>query len=418
MDLIHLGLSHKTAPIEVRERFAVPGSLLEAATRQLISLPEVSGAVLISTCNRTEVFADSVSEPALNRWFTDRGRAQGVEVDRALYAHHSESAVRHAFRVASGIDSLILGEPQILGQVKQAVQTARLAGALSGPLDRLFQQTFAVAKQVRSQTAIGQQSVSFAAAAVKLAERIFGQVTDLSVLFVGVGEMMELAATHFCKERPKRIFVANRGLLRAEAFAARFGGEALPLSAMPDRLAACDVVVSGTASPLPVIGKGMVGVALRERRHRPMLLLDFAVPRDIEPGCADYPDVFLYGIDELGKLAQQALGERQAAAQEAEQIIARESAAFVERVAARAATPLIVALRGRAEEYRQIELDRARRLLQSGQDPALVLESLSRSLTNKLLHHPSQALGRAGVEERNALAGLLERLFPAVQNDS
>jgi glutamyl-tRNA reductase len=307
------------------------------------------------------------------------------------------------FRVASGLDSMVLGEPQILGQMKQAARVAENAGTLGTLLHKLFQKTFAVAKEVRSTTAIGANIVSMAAATVHLAERIFENIAEQKVLFIGAGEMVELCAAHFAAQKPKRITVANRTLERGEALAARFSGDAMRLDEIGERLAEYDVVVSCTASPLPIIGLGMAERAIKARRHRPMVMVDLAVPRDIEPEIAQLDDVFLYTLDDLGAIVESGLESREKAVVEAEAIIASRVDGFLHWLAAREAVPTIRALRDTAERMRRHEVEHALKLLAKGEDPQRVLEALSHGLTNKLMHGPDRrAEPVRGVEPRRA----------------
>jgi glutamyl-tRNA reductase len=319
--------------------------------------------------------------------------------------------VKHAFRVASGLDSMVLGEPQILGQFKQAVRTAQAAGTLGLVLNKLFQRTFAVAKTVRSETEIGAATVSMASAAVGLAQRIYPSIAEQNVLFIGAGEMIELTATHFAAQHPRRITFANRTLERAQALADRFLGRAITLNELPSQLAAHDIIVSSTASTLPIIGKGLTESALRARKHRPMLMYDLAVPRDIEGEVAALDDVFLYTVDDLGKIARDGMGVRSNAVAQAEVIIENQVTDFMHWLGNRELVPAIRALRDSAERARRHEMERALRRLARGDDPEVVLETLSHALAAKLTHAPTHALSHAREEEREQLAQLLARLY-------
>ena len=411
MPLYTLGLNHHTAPLGVRERvvFHVErmGEALAEAKRLLA--PE---AAILSTCNRTELYLAAENPPAaVAEWLAKYHSFDPVELGRYLYTLPSEQAVRHAFRVASGLDSMVLGEPQILGQMKDAARTAESAGTLGTVLHRLFQRTFAVAKEVRSSTSVGSATVSMAAAAVKLAARIFPSLKDQKVLFIGAGEMIELCATHFAAQAPARLGVANRTAERAERLAHRFNGEALELKALPERLHEYDIVVSCTASSLPILGKGLVDRALRARRRRPMFMVDLAVPRDIEPEAGELDDVFLYTVDDLAQIVSENRDARRSAVEQAEVIIETQVGQFMRWMQTRENVPLIRALREQGEQARRQELERALRLLQRGDDPAGVLEALSQGLTNKLLHAPTQALNEAAGDEGRALAETLSRAF-------
>ena len=412
MALYVLGINHRTAPLEIREKLAFPPDRQREALADLAGQPGVAEVVLVSTCNRTEVYFRADDPHAVEGWLRARAMQAGVSIAPHLYSHADESATRHAFRVAAGLDSMVLGEPQILGQVKQSVRAAQGVGTLGQVLDRLFRKTFTVAKQVRSETALGSQSQSMAAAATKLAQNLFGDLSRTHVCLIGVGEMVELAATYFVAQRPQSVVVANRTLARGEDFARRFGARAIALDDLPARLAEFDIVVTGTASELPILGKAAIERALKARRRRPMFIVDFAVPRDVAAEVATLEDVFLYTIDDLGNIVQEGVEGRRAAVADAEAIIERQLAEFRETLDARAAAPAIVELRRRAEQYRETELAKARARLARGDEPGAVLEALAKGLANKFLHHPSQALSRAAEGEREALTRAIEILYP------
>jgi glutamyl-tRNA reductase len=412
MALHVLGINHRSAPLEVREKLAFPPEGQGEALADLAAQPGVTEAVLVSTCNRTEIYCRADDEAALRAWLEREAAKSGIAIGPHLYAHRDDAAIRHAFRVAAGLDSMVLGEPQILGQVKQSVRTAENVGTMGSTLSRLFQTTFSVAKQIRSETALGAQSISMASAALKLAQNLFGDLSRTRLLLIGVGEMVELAATYFVAQNPKAIAVANRTVARGEAFAERFGAQAIALTELPTRLAEFDVVITATASSLPILGKGLIESALKTRKHRPMFIVDFAVPRDVEAEVADLRDVFLYSIDDLGKIVQQGAEARRSAVLEAEAIVDKQVAAFREWQGARAAVPAIVELRRRADEYREAEVAKAKARLARGEDPASVMEALAKGLANKFLHHPTQALSRAPEAQREALANAIRTLFP------
>jgi glutamyl-tRNA reductase len=414
MPLHVVGLNHQSASLEVREKLAFPPERQGDALADLATQPGVSEAVLVSTCNRTEVYCRAETAAAAREWLEAQARLSGLSVGDCLYSHTEDAAVRHAFRVAAGLDSMVLGEPQILGQVKQSVRTAEGAGTLGPQLGRLFQQTFSVAKEVRTRTALGAQSVSMSAAALKLAQNLFGDLTKTKLLLIGVGEMVELAATYFVAQRPGAVVVANRTLARGEAFAERFDAQAIALSELPARIAEFDMILTGTASTLPILGKGLIERALKVRRHRPMFIVDFAVPRDVEPEVASLSDVFLYTVDDLGAITQENAGTRRAAAEEAEALVAKQVSVFRAWLDSRAAVPAIIELRKRADQYREAELARARARLAKGEDPAAVLDALAKGLTNKFLHHPSQALSRAADREREELMRAIEVFYPEI----
>jgi glutamyl-tRNA reductase len=418
MALLTLGLNHATAPLSLREKIAYP--TMDAVGKALADLrlrmkglaPE---AAILSTCNRTEIYcttdAPDEAGEALAHWFGEQHGVGGIGLEEHLYALPDRQAVRHAFRVASGLDSMVLGEPQILGQMKQAARIAQGRQALGSHLHQLFQRSFAVAKEVRSHTAIGAQSVSMAAASVKLAQGIFEDLRELSVLLVGAGEMIELCATHWAPH-PARMVVANRTLERARGLANRFSAQATTLAELPHSLAGFDVVLSCTASSLPLIGLGMVERAVRQRRHRPMLMIDLAVPRDIEAEVARLDDVFLYTVDDLRSLVESGLEGRRAAVAQAEAIIDTRVHAFMQWLEQRKVVPLIRDLHARGDALRAAEVDKARRMLARGEDPQQVIEALSVALTNKFLHGSTTLLHREGLQDAK-LAGILGELLPA-----
>lgn len=410
MALFTLGINHRTAPLAVREQLAFHAEELRRALADLIASGRVHEAAILSTCNRTELYVEAASPQAALEWLGDYRRLSRPEIEPYLYTHPDGAAVRHAFRVASGLDSMVLGEPQILGQMKEAVRIARESGALGVTLNKLFQSTFAVAKDVRSSTTIGSNIVSMAAAAVRLAERIFERLADQRVLFIGAGEMIELCATHFCAHKPKQVVVANRTVERGRELAARFGATAIRLEDVGERLAEFDIVVSCTASQLPIIGLGLVERAIRLRRHRPIFMVDLAVPRDVEVEVGELDDVFLYTVDDLAQVVESGLESRQSAVAEAEAIVATRVEAFQSWLQTRENVPVIRSLRDAAERARRHEMEHALKALARGDDPAAILEQLSQRLTNKFLHAPTQALNQAE-GGRGELQALATRLF-------
>jgi glutamyl-tRNA reductase len=389
--LFTLGLNHQTAPLAVRERVVFHVERLHEALDEL-KRGLAQEAAIVSTCNRTELYVSGEEPSALAQWLARYHRLGADELQPYLYTLPSEQAVRHAFRVAAGLDSMVLGEPQILGQMKEAARAAESAGTLGALLHRLFQRSFAVAKEVRTTTSIGAASVSMAAAAVKLAARIFPSLKDQSVLLIGAGEMIELAATHFAAQAPARIAVANRTLERAERLAHRFNACPIELRSLAEHLHEYDIVVSCTASSLPILGKGLVERALRARRRRPIFMVDLAVPRDIEPEAGELDDVFLYTLDDLAGIVSANLDARRSALEQAEAIIEHQVGRFMHWMRLREGVPLIRALREQADAARRQELERALKALARGEDAAQVLEALSQTLTNKLMHGPTQAL--------------------------
>ena len=411
MPLHVIGLNHVSAPLDVREKVAFPAERQAQALSELAAQPGVAEAVLVSTCNRTEIYFRADNAATARAWLEAEAAKAGLDVAPHLYAHTDEAAVRHAFRVACGLDSMVLGEPQILGQVKQSVRAAESAGTLGHTLGNVFRKTFSVAKQVRTETALGGESISMAAAALRLAQNIFGDLSRTRMVLVGVGEMVELAATYFVAQRPASVKVANRTLARGEEFAERFGGTAISLAELADHLHEFDIVVTGTASTLPILGKGMFERALKARRRRPIFVVDFAVPRDVEPEVSKLEDVFLYTIDDLSSIIKDNLQIRRESVAQAEEMIATQAQSFVRWLEGRTVVPTITALQGHHNALRNAELERARKLLAGGTPPAEVLDQLARGLTNKFLHAPTQALNKAGDAERAELVAMFEKIY-------
>lgn len=419
MSVFALGLNHQTAPVDLRGRFAfAPDGIadsLRALRERLERAP--AEAALLSTCNRTELYiaADAsrvleLVDPTLH-WLAGHGKVSTDQLRAHSYVLERRDAARHAFRVASGLDSMVLGEPQILGQLKQAVRDADMAGTLGSTLHQLFQRSFSVAKDVRSSTEIGAHSISMAAASVRLAAQLFEDLRSVHVLFVGAGEMIELVATHFAARTPKSMAVANRTLERGEKLANRFGATALRLADLPGRLSEFDIIVSCTASTLPLIGLGAVRSALKVRRHRPIFMVDLAVPRDIEPEVATLSDVYLYTVDDLSAHVQSAGERRQAAVAQAEAIIDAGVQSFAHWLDQRATVPLIQALNRQTDDWRSAELGRARKLLARGEPVEKVLEALSRGLTQKMMHGTLVELHASDGDQRAQLAQTVSRLF-------
>lgn len=411
MPLYALGLNHSTAPLKVREQVAFQVDTLATALRDLLGQPQIKEAAILSTCNRTEVYFNGADAEPVVHWLEHFHRVPKASLSPYVYTLAQDKAVPHAFRVASGLDSMVLGEPQILGQMKQAVKTAEAAGSLGLVLNRLFQRTFAVAKEVRTQTEIGSASISMAAAAIKLAERIFPSIGAQRVLLIGAGEMIDLCATHLAACHPKSITVANRTLERGARLASRVRADAITLNELPERLAQFDIIVTSTASSLPILGKGMLERAIKTRRHAPMFIVDLAVPRDVEPEAAELGDVFLYSVDDLANIVKDNLQIRAEAVREAEAMIAAQAETFLRWLDGRAIVPTITALHGHHDALRAAELERARRLLANGAAPEQVLEQLAHGLTHKFLHGPMQALNRAGEAERAELQALFQRIY-------
>ena len=417
MQLTAVGLNHQTAPLSIREKLAFTAASLPEAVRNLARSKAAKEAVILSTCNRTELYCVGETEQIIE-WLAQYHNLPAEEIRPYLYTLNNNETIRHAFRVACGLDSMVLGEPQILGQIKDAVRVAQEQESINTNLNALFQKTFAVAKEVRTDTAVGENSVSMASASVKLAEQIFPDIGDLNVLFIGAGEMIELVATYFAAKSPKLITVANRTLPRAQELCDKLGLNAEPclLTELPDILHEYDVVVSSTASQLPLVGKGMVERALLLRLNMPMFLLDLAVPRDIEAEVGELGDAYLYTVDDMMGIVQNGKEARQKAATEAEAMVEKKVGEFVRQQQSRQSVPLIRALRDEGERARRQVLENAMKQLAKGASAEEVLERLSIQLTNKLLHSPTQTLNKAGSENSN-LVDAVAQIYQLDQHD-
>ena len=409
MTLWVLGINHQTAPVDLRERVAFDAGNLPTALASLCALSEVSEAALLSTCNRTELYAIARDSESLTHWLSTQ--AEGL--DAYLYRYSDADAVRHLFRVATGLDSMVLGEPQILGQVKDAWVTARENGAMGSRLDRLFQQTFAVAKRARTDTRVGANPVSVASTAVRLAQNSFARLDESTVLLVGAGETIELAARHLSEGKVRRLLIANRTLAHAQELATRHGGYALPLTELDRHLAEADVVFSATASREPIITRTLVANALGKRKHKPMLLFDLAVPRDIEQSVAELGDAYLYTVDDLERAVEDNRRGRREAADAAEAIIELQVARYIENLHASSRQEPLKRLRAHGESTRDDVLAKARQQLANGRDPEEILGFLAHTLTNRLLHPPTAALREAALSGDADLARAADKLFPA-----
>jgi glutamyl-tRNA reductase len=410
MQLFTVGLNHTTAPIAIRENIAFSSERLSHALLDL-KAHGVHEAAILSTCNRTELYCHAEQPNLALDWLASYHQLPAQHIQPYCYTLPSQETVKHAFRVACGLDSMVLGEPQILGQMKQAVKTAETAGTLGSLLHKLFQRTFAVAKEVRSSTEIGSSSISMAAASVRLAQRIFGDLSQQNVLFIGAGEMISLCAEHIAAQHPKSIAIANRNLERGQDLADSMHAQAMLLAELPERLSEFDIVITSTASQLPIVGLGMVERAIKQRKRRPMFMVDLAVPRDIEPEVAQLDDVFLYTVDDLAAVVNEGMMNRQEAAIEAEAIIHARVEHFMHWLKTREAVPTIKALRESAEKTRLAELHKAQKLLEKGTPPEQVMELLSNALTKKLLHGPSHALNHSVGKEHEQLEQLLRQLY-------
>jgi len=413
MSLLALGLNHKTAPVDIRERITFGPDIIVGALRSLLELPSVGEAVILSTCNRTEVYcglAGSESEQ-ISQWLANFHGIELETISPYLYHHEGKDAIQHLLQVACGLDSMVLGEPQILGQVKAAYQTANDAKATGKLLGRLFQHTFSVAKQVRTDTAIGCSPVSVAFAAVSLARQIFSDLSRQTAMLIGAGETIELAARHLHQHGIGRIIVANRTLERAHSLANQFDGYSISLTEISTHLSEADIIISSTASPLPILGKGAVESALQKRRHQPVFMVDIAVPRDIEAEVGNLNDIYLYTVDDLDEVIQENMRSRHEAAQQAIEIIEQHTEEFMGWLRSLDAVSIIQDYRGQAETIRDEVLERSLRHLKNGKDPEETLRYLAHTLTNKILHTPSTQIRQAGFQGQQSLLKAADTLF-------
>jgi glutamyl-tRNA reductase len=406
-----LGLNHKTAPVALREKVAFSEDRLVSALRALRQERGVAEVVILSTCNRTEVYwAGSASGAELSQWL-ERHHDEGLDLTASVYVHQEKHAVEHAFNVASGLDSMVLGEAQILGQLKNAYRIAQQTGSTGPHLNKLFQAAFSAAKRVRSETQIGANAVSLASATVSLARRMYSDFSTRTALMIGAGEMIALTARHFAAAGVKRIVIANRTLVNAQTLAAEISGYAVDLSHLDKELTEADIVVSCTASPALLITKAAAAAAVRTRRHRPIFMVDLAVPRDVDPTVAELEDVYLFSIDDLQQLVDENRQQREVAASDAKVVISEEVARFLQEARAKEAGPAIRALRQQADAIRQQTLEQAQRMLSAGKSTEEALEFLANTLTNRLLHAPTQALRQAAESAETVVAEALTRII-------
>lgn len=415
MSLLVIGINHKSAPLALRERVTFAPERMEEALADALNQAGLDEAVILSTCNRTEIFAIGehldTTQHTVRQWLCEYHGVAAQDLQDCLYALPERDALRHMMQVASGLDSMILGEPQILGQMKSAFAVAAHSGSIGAELGRIFPQVFATAKRVRTDTAIGENPVSVAFAAVNLTQHIFTDLTQTRALLIGAGETIELVARHLAEKGVRDIVVANRTLGRARELAEKFGAEAILLSDIPDHLANADIVISSTASQLPILGKGAVESALKQRKHKPMLMVDIAVPRDIEAEVAELDDVYLYTVDDLKEIVDGNRKNREQEARKADEIIAESVDNYYRQLRALDAVSTVKALRGKMEEMRDAELEKARHALTLGEPAEQVLAQLARNLTNKLLHSPSSQLRRASALGRNEVINWSRELF-------
>ena len=419
MTLFVFGINHTTAPVEVREKLAFAPEITASALQQLVSQTAVSEAAILSTCNRTEVYGRwslasvQAGEPqrVVSQWLSDFHQVAFDQVEHHSYFQQDDQAVKHMMRVASGLDSMVLGEPQILGQLKSSFSVAQQEKTATSHLIRMFQSAFNMAKYVRTHTAIGENPVSVAFAAVAMARQIFARLEDQTALLIGAGETIELVARHLHEAGIKQIIVANRTLARAEELAHEFDAQAILLADIPDYLATADIVISSTASQLPILGKGAVERALKERKRKLMFMVDIAVPRDIEAEVAELEDVYLYTVDDLKDVIDEGMRSRQEAAKIAELMIDEGLVAYLESERSLDAVSSIRDYRQRMEALRDDELERAMLLLAKGEDPQQVMHRLARGLTNKMMHAPTVQLKKASALGDNQSLALLQTMF-------
>tara|TARA_R110002096_G_scaffold224584_1_gene413925 strand:- start:670 stop:1932 length:1263 start_codon:yes stop_codon:yes gene_type:complete len=415
MSLLTIGVNHASAPIEVRERVAIPDSALQSALSTLARTPAIEEAAIVSTCNRTELYCavDSfeAGKIATVKWLSDFNKLDIDHSHSYLYNHSDQETAKHMFRVASGLDSMVLGEPQILGQLKQAYQHAVGAGTLGKQLNQLFQHSFNVAKKVRTHTSIGTNPVSVASTAVSLAKQIFGDLSSRNALFIGAGETIELAAQHLNAVGANRITIANRNITRAQKLANKFNGFGIGLSYIGEVLPESDIVITATSSTLPILGKGLLERSLKQRKHKPILVIDLAIPRDVEPEAATLEDIYLYSVDDLKQVIQENMQSRINAAEEAEIIIDDEVAKFYQWMRGQDVTDVIRTYRGQAEQHKNEAVDKATRMLNKGKSTEETLNFLANTLVNKLLHSPTEALKSAGAENHQELLEAAKKIL-------
>jgi len=413
MTLHAVGINYNTAPVSIRERLAFPAESLESSLKALWSSHSLNGAAILSTCNRTEFYfqSEESNSHSLIEWIAENKKIHTADFAPYLYSHTDSRSIRHMFRVACGLDSMVLGEPQILGQMKTAYQAAFEAGTLGKHLGKLFHHTFSAAKKVRTDTAIGSSPVSVAFAAVQLAQQIFDSLSEQTALLIGAGETIELTARHLHQNNIGQIIIANRTFDKAHALASQFNGYAISLSEIPTHLAEADIVVSSTASQLPILGKGRVESAIKKRKHKPMFMVDLAVPRDIEAEVEQLRDVYLYTVDDLQNTIDENMDSRRKAAKQAEEIIDSEVEHFLAWMRSQGAQSVIKDYRLQAELTRDQTLAKALSQLNNGRSAEDVLNQLAHTLTNKLIHTPSIQLREAGANERHDLVAAAREIF-------
>jgi len=418
MSLITLGINHKTAPLDLRERLAFTPQSLPEALLSLKKLKHIEEASILSTCNRTEIYCVTTedNDQAIIQWFSQFHGLDENQIRQHLYLFAHEETIRHAMEVASGLDSMVLGEPQIAGQMKDAYASASENGTIGQLLGKLFQRAFAVSKQVRTDTDIGSSPVSVAFAAVSLAKQIFGELNQTTVLLVGAGETIELATRHLHSQGVNKIIIANRSIERAQKLADEFDGEAISLQHIGDHLQRSDIVISSTASPLPIIGKGTVERALKQRKHEPIFMVDLAVPRDIEPEVNDLDDIYLYSVDDLQSVINENMENRLQAAEQARDIIDVQVSHFLNWQRSLGAVDVIAQIRQQAQDTSNQVLQKAKKQLAAGQNAEEVLDYLAHTLTNKFLHQPSTHLRQASQDNRDHILDIAQQMFLPIKD--
>jgi len=418
MNLLIIGINHTSAPVELREKVAFTPEQLEDALKDISMQAELQEVAILSTCNRTEIIAsgDNIAPLKVINWFADYHQIDPADLEHSIYILNDNEAVLHAMRVACGLDSMVVGEPQILGQFKECFDQARQFGTLGGELDHLSQTSFRVAKKVRTETAIGENSVSVASTSVTLAQQLFTDLSDCNILIIGAGETSELVGRHLVSAAIKHITVANRTIENARRLANELGGSAIDLQSIPTKLPETDIVIAATASQLPILGKGTVERALKSRKHRPILMVDLAVPRDIEPEVSELRDIYLYSVDDLQQIVDTNLNSRQEAARNAEAILAREISNYRSRHQTKGAEEKLIRFRDHHNNIKTQELERAVARLEKGADPTEVLTQLANQLTNKIIHIPSVQLKAAIDDDAEELVAIISTLYKLDDN--
>ena len=410
MNLNIIGLNHKTAPLGLREKLVFHADQISHALLDL-KCNKVNQVAILSTCNRTEIYFNGPKKQIVCQWLADYHHIKLSQLKKHLYHYSNKDALTHAYQVASGLDSMFLGETQILGQMKQAAKISDYAGTQGKFLSQFFQTVFEAAKEIRSKTNIGASSTTIASTIISLTKKIFGDLYQTKIIFIGAGEMTELIAKYFNKHQPEKITIANRSIFRGKKLANKIGAETCLIGEIKDQLHEYDIVISATGSQLPIIGLGMIERAIKKRKHKPMLLIDLAVPRDIEPETSKLNDIFLYTLDELAGIAQEGIDNRTDAVKDANIIIEKKVNNFYKKINRKKASPTIVTLRNQFEDNRQKEINKAKKQLANGKSIDEILETLSNNLSNKFLHHPTKALNDAAANETKEISELLKKIY-------